>query len=235
MSEAFSRTERLIGQPALSRLQNAHVAVFGLGGVGGHCAEALIRAGVGALTFIDGDSVQESNLNRQIIALRSTVGQNKAECMRVRALDICPDIQVTALPIFYGEATADEIDLSRFDYIADAIDSVADKTLLICNAKAAGRPIISSMGAGNKLNPAAFCVADLYETTVCPLARVMRAQLKRRGVEALKVVYSKEPPRPPVSSGCCEACDRAPASISFVPSAAGLVMAGEIVRELADL
>lgn len=221
------RTERLIGKERAEKLCRARVAVFGLGGVGSFAAEALVRAGIGAFLFVDGDCVEETNLNRQLIATREALGLPKAEVARARALSINPNAQIDARHMFYDATTADQIDLSQFDYIADCIDSVRSKVLLIERAKAAGTPIICCMGAGNKLDPARFQVADIEKTSVCPLARAVRQQLNRRGIQGVKAVYSQEPPVV-VSDG-----ERAPASISFVPSAAGLVLAGQIIRDIA--
>ena len=229
MADQFDRTIRLIGEDAQNRIKNAHVAVFGIGGVGSYTAEALARAGVGKLTFIDADVVDITNINRQLVALHSTIGQPKCEVMRSRAMDINPAATVDALQMFYDAGTADQIDLSQFDYIVDAIDSVASKLLLIERAHNAGTPIISSMGAGNKLDPSLFRVSDIYKTSVCPLARVMRRELKKRGIERLKVVYSEEVPVSPAGDA------RLPASISFVPSAAGLVIAGAVLRDIAAI
>ena len=225
MENQFTRTEMMLGREAVSRLSSARVAVFGVGGVGGFTVEALARAGVGELHLFDSDSVSITNINRQIIALHSTVGRPKVEVMRERILDINPAARVEVFPIFYGEDTADEIDLAQYDYVVDAIDSVRSKILLITRAKSAGVPIISSMGAGNKLDPTGFEVADIYKTSVCPLARAIRSELKRRGVDSLKVVYSKEPP---VLVG-----ERTPGSISFVPSVVGLILAGEVIKDIA--
>ena len=224
--DQFERTRRLIGADALETLRRSRVIVFGLGGVGGSAAEALLRAGVGNLTFVDADCVDETNLNRQIIATRETVGQPKAEAMRFRALSIWPEANIEAVRAFYDAQTAGQFDLSSYDYVADAIDTVTSKLLLIERAVAAGTPIISAMGAGNKLDPSRFRVADISQTSVCPLARVMRRELKKRGIAHLKVVFSDEAPLPPRDG------ERAPASISFVPTAAGLVLAGAIVRDL---
>lgn len=224
--DMFDRTRRLIGAEALERLRKARVIIFGLGGVGGSAAEALVRAGVGRLTFVDADCVDATNLNRQIVATQDTVGMPKAEAMRARALAICPEAQIEAVRAFYDAHTADRFDLRAYDYVADAIDSVSAKLLLIERATAAGTPIISAMGAGNKLDPSRFRVADIYATSVCPLARVMRRELKKRGIARLKTVYSDEEPLPPQDG------ERSPASISFVPPAAGLVLAGAIVRDL---
>lgn len=235
LQEQYSRTALLLGEEGVERLRNASVAVFGIGGVGSFAAEALARGGVGSLTLIDPDAVSISNINRQLIALHSTVGKNKAEVMKARIADIDPETQVTALPFFYDASTADAVDLSGFDYVVDAIDTVSSKLLLIERAAAAGVPVISSMGAGNKLDPAAFEVADIYSTSVCPLARVMRRELKKRGIESLPVVYSREEAIKPIASGeeTVPGKRTTPGSISFVPSAAGLILAGEVIRTLA--
>ncbi|MCL1922215.1 MAG: tRNA threonylcarbamoyladenosine dehydratase [Kiritimatiellaeota bacterium] len=227
---AFSRTARLLGQAALRRLGESRVAVFGIGGVGSFTAEALARAGVGRLTLIDADRVCVTNINRQLIALHSTVGRLKAEVMAERIRDINPAAEVTALPIFYGRETADAVDLRAFDYVADAIDTVDTKVELIVRARQADVPIISCMGAGNKLDPMRFEVARLSETSVCPLCKVMRRRLKEHGVEDLRVVYSREPPLAPATEETM--CRSAPGSVSFVPSVAGLILAGEIVKAL---
>ena len=236
LNEQNSRTAMLLGEAAIERLANARVAVFGVGGVGGYLAEALARAGVGALDLIDNDTVSVSNINRQIIALRSTVGRLKVEVMAERIRDINPDCRVRALPLFYLPKQADQFDFSQYDYIADAIDTVSAKIDLAVRAHEAGIPIISAMGAGNKLDAAAFEVADLSKTSVCPLARVMRIELRKRGINHMKVVYSKEEPRTPLGGQITnESAPRraTPGSISFVPGAAGLIMAGEIIKDLA--
>lgn len=227
MNEIYSRTANLIGTPAVERLQTARVAVFGVGGVGSFAAEALVRAGVGTLLFVDGDCVEETNLNRQLIATRETLGMPKAEAARARALSINPDANVVALSLFYDEATADRIDLSQYDFVADCIDSVPSKLLLIERAKNAGCRVVCAMGAGNKLDPTAFEVADIEKTTVCPLARTVRQQLRKRGVRGVKAVFSRELPY--------RTAPGAPGSISFVPGAAGLALAGEILREIAEV
>ena len=224
MNGIFERTALVFGEAAIKKLNNRRVAVFGIGGVGGYVVEALVRGGVGELTLIDGDTVAESNINRQIIALHSTVGEYKAEVAKKRALDINPDAKITAYNGFYSAVTASDFDFTKFDYIVDAIDRVTDKLEIITRAKSAGVPVISCMGAGNKLDPTAFEIADIYKTSVCPLARVMRAELKKRGVESLKVVYSKEPP--------VKTEQRTPGSVSFVPSVAGLIIAGEVIKDL---
>lgn len=233
MSEIFERTELLIGSEALKKLQNARVAVFGAGGVGGYVIEALVRSGIGELDIIDKDTVSESNLNRQIIAVRQTIGMYKAQAAAERALSINPDIRVHIHNTFYTPETADQFDFSRYSYVVDAVDTVSAKIELVMRAKASGTPIISSMGAGNKLHPERFEIADIYQTSVCPLARVMRRELKKRGIDHLKVVYSKEEPVTPSIRLTDPVTGKAvPASIAFVPSAAGLIIAGEVIRDL---
>ena len=231
VSEQNSRTALLLGDDAVEQLNKSKVAVFGVGGVGGYVCEALARAGVGELHIFDRDTVSVSNINRQIIATHSTVGRDKVDVMRERILDINPTCRVVAHKVFYLPENADEFDLSQYDFIADAVDTVSAKLELICRADKFGVPIISAMGAGNKLDPAAFEVSDIYKTEGCPLARVMRRELKVRGVKKLKVVYSKEEPKksPLIDS---ESGKAIPGSISFVPSVAGLIMAGEIVKGL---
>lgn len=231
--EQLSRTALLLGDDAVERLSQARVAVFGVGGVGGFATEALARSGIGALDLIDGDVVSLSNLNRQIIALHSTVGKAKTEVMAQRIRDIDPDIRLTLHTCFFTPENAGDFDFTQYDYIIDAVDMVTAKIQLAVQAQAAGVPIISSMGAGNKLDPSAFEVSDLYKTSVCPLARVMRRELKARGIRKMKVVYSKEEPRK--VDGPTENGRHIPGSIAFVPSAAGLVLAGEVIRELAGL
>ena len=238
MLDQFSRTELLLGREGMERLARARVAVFGLGGVGGYVAEALVRSGIGTLDLVDSDRVSLTNLNRQILATHRTLGQYKADAARERALDINPEAAVNARRVFYGPDTAGEFDFSQYDYVVDAIDTVTGKLALIQQALEAGTPIISCMGAGNKLDPAAFRVADIYETSVCPLARVMRKELKRRGVKRLKVVYSQEPPIEPEGalyqeSLAGEVRRQVPGSLAFVPAAAGLILAGEVVKDLA--
>lgn len=229
MDNQFNRTIRLIGEDAQKRLNAASVAIFGIGGVGSFTAEALARAGIGRLTFIDADAVDITNINRQLVATNSTVGMAKCEVMKKRALDINPAADVTALQMFYDASTAADIDLSEYDYVVDAIDSVSSKLLLIETAYKLGVPVISAMGAGNKLDPTKFVVADIYKTKVCPLARVMRRELKKRGIDHLKVVYSEEEPISP------EGDARLPASISFVPSVSGLIIAGEVIKDIAGI
>lgn len=230
MKEFFSRTANLIGTASVERLLGSRVAVFGLGGVGGYTVEALARAGVGTLTLIDGDTVAESNLNRQIIATCQNIGQAKCTAAKERVAAINPDIRVEARNLFFLPENAADFDFSQYDYVVDAVDTVTAKIALIEAANAAGTPIISCMGAGNKLDPTLFRVADIYQTSVCPLAKVMRRELKKRGIPALKVVYSEEPPRTPLSGD-----PRTPASISFVPSVAGLIIAGEVIKDLCQI
>ena len=229
-NERFSRTELLLGEEAIKKLNATRVAIFGVGGVGGYVAEALCRSGVGAIDLIDADTVSVSNINRQIIALSSTVGRAKVEVMRERMLDINPQIKVVAHEFFYSEETSEKIDLLEYDYVVDAIDTVKSKILLIEKAKMCGVKIISSMGAGNKLDPTAFEVSDIYKTSVCPLARVMRGELRKRGIKDLKVVYSKEEPYHAVADG--EGSRHAPGSVAFVPSAVGLIIAAEVIKDL---
>ena len=236
--EEESRTAILLGCTALEKLHTAHVAVFGVGGVGGHACEALARAGVGRLTLIDRDTVSLSNLNRQIIALHSTVGRPKVEVMRERILDINPGCRVTAIEAFYLPETADEIPLDDFDYIVDAVDTVSAKIELAVRGSALGIPVISAMGAGNKLSAGGFVATDLFKTSGCPLARVMRRELKARGVKKLKVVYSPEPATPPHTDAPALAEDgtRMPTgSLPFVPGVAGLLLAGEVIRDLTEI
>lgn len=237
MENQFSRTQRLLGRSAMEILAGSRVAVFGIGGVGGHVVEALARSGVGALDLIDNDKVCLSNLNRQIIATHSTIGRYKVDVMRDRIMDINPEAKVTAHRLFYLPEAADRFDFTLYDYVVDAIDTVTAKIDLIVRAQNAGTPVISSMGAGNKLDPAGFEVADLYETSVDPLARVMRRELKKRGVRSLKVVYSREKALVPLPDTETqeETTKRAvPGSTAFVPSAAGLIIASEIVRDLTE-
>lgn len=234
MDRAFLREEMLLGPAAMERLKGAHVAVFGIGGVGSWCAEALVRGGVGALTFVDDDEAGETNLNRQLIALRSTLGRNKAELMAERALDINPDCRARAIPLRYCEADkARFFDGAEYDYIADCIDLVSCKLSLILEARSRGIPIVSAMGTGNKLDSSLLRVADVYETKGCPLARVMRKELRSRGVERHTVVYSEEPPLKPSQPETPPPGRREiPGSVSWVPSAAGLLLAGHVIREL---
>ena len=239
MLEALSRTALLLGSEAVERLSRARVAVFGIGGVGGHTVEALVRSGIGSIDLIDNDTVAESNLNRQIIATRATLGMPKVEAAAMRIREINPDCKVRAIRAFYLPEEASAFDFSAYDYIVDAIDTVKGKVSLAVEAAAAGVPIISSMGAGNKLDPTAFRVADIYKTSVCPLARAMRIELKKRGVKKLKVVYSEELPRTPDADVLREMGEEpvpgkraVPASCAFVPSVVGLIIAGEVIRDL---
>lgn len=250
MLNQFSRTELLFGKEAMEKLANSRVAVFGIGGVGGYAVEALARSGIGTLDLIDDDKVCLTNLNRQIIATRSTVAKYKVDVAAERVHDICPEITVHTYKCFYMPDTAGQFDFSQYDFVLDAIDTVKGKLEIIMQCKAAGVPVISCMGAGNKLDPTAFRVADIYKTKVCPLARVMRYELRKRGVKNLKVVYSEEVPLRPVEDmaiSCREHCicppgtrkctvrRDIPGSTAFVPSVAGLIMAGEVIKELAGI
>lgn len=247
MSDPFIRTRLLVGVEPLERLRRARVAVFGVGGVGGYCVEALARAGVGTLDLYDDDTVSESNLNRQLAALHSTIGQPKAEVMAQRVRDINPDCQVRAIRMFYLPQNADQVDLSQYDYVVDCIDTVSAKLELVTRCTALQVRIISAMGSGNKLDPTAFEVSDLSRTQGCPLARVMRKELRKRGIHHLKVVWSREEPRAPLAppeadlppggdTRPASSPRRAvPGSVSFVPGAAGLVLAGAVIRDLAGL
>ena len=233
MTDVFSRTALLIGADGLARLAQARVAIFGLGGVGSFTAEALLRAGVGHFLLVDCDAVDVSNINRQIHATTRTVGQKKTDVMRARMLEIRPASDVQTITEFYAPDRAETFFAEPLDYVVDAVDTVSAKISLAEEATRRGVPIVSAMGAGNKLDPTLFEVADIYETSVCPLAKVMRKELKKRGVPRLKVVYSKEPPlRPAPASEENGARRQTPGSISFVPSVAGLILAGEVVRDL---
>lgn len=239
-TEQFARTELLIGKENLRRLNDARVAVFGVGGVGGYVVEALARSGVGTLDLIDNDTVCLSNLNRQIIAVHSTLGQYKVDAAKDRILDINPHATVHCFRTFYLPETADQFDFTRYDYVVDAIDTVTGKLNLVVQAQEAGTPIISSMGAGNKMDPTAFEVADIYETSVCPLAKVMRRELKKRNISHLKVVYSREKAMTPLNIEGEETREKsarrqAPGSNAFVPSVAGLIIAGEVIKDLCVL
>ena len=229
----FSRTERLIGPDAQERLTRARVAVFGIGGVGSFCVEALARAGIGHLLLVDADTVSITNLNRQLPALHSTLGQPKVEVMAARIRDINPDATVETRRCFYLPENADTFDLSSYDYIVDAVDTVAAKVELAVRANLTATPIISCMGAGNKLDPTRFEVEDLFRTSVCPLCKVMRKLLKARCIDHLTVVYSKEPPHLPDSPDD-PLSRRTPGSIAFVPSVAGLILAGHVIRSLSQ-
>lgn len=233
--DQYSRTRRQLGDPALQALRGAHIAVFGIGGVGGHAAEVLARSGVGELSLFDADTVALSNLNRQLVALHSTLGRYKVDVMADRIRDIDPTIITHAFPLFYGVDTADSVDVSQFSYVLDCIDTVTAKLLLIERCKAAGVPILSSMGAANKLDPMAFRVADIEKTAVCPLAKVVRLQCRKRGIRRLKVVYSEEPALPPLEEdGEAPAGTRrsVPASNAFVPAACGLLCGAEAVKDI---
>lgn len=232
MPNQFSRTELLFGAKAMETLAHARVAIFGIGGVGGYVTEALARSGVGALDLIDNDTVAITNINRQIIALPDVVGNYKVDEAAKRIRSINPDCKVKTYKTFYLPETENEFDFSQYDYIVDAIDTVAGKIALAVNAKAAGTPIISCMGAGNKLDPAAFKVADLYDTKVCPLCKVMRRECRKRGVDKLKVVYSEEEPLTPAESDEATGKRQTPGSTAFTPGVAGLIIAGEVVKDL---
>ncbi|MBQ2809523.1 MAG: tRNA threonylcarbamoyladenosine dehydratase [Clostridia bacterium] len=223
----------LLGYDKVQELQNKKVIVFGIGGVGGYVCEALCRSGVGTIDIVDNDKVSLSNINRQIIALHSSVGEYKTEVMKKRMLDINPSVSVNAFNTFYTPETADQFDLSKYDYIVDAIDTVSGKIELVMQAEKYNIPIISSMGAGNKLDPTAFKVSDIYKTSVCPLARVMRAELKKRGVKRLKVVYSEEKPiTPQIPEEMKNLPKIPPASCAFIPSVVGLIVASEVIKDL---
>lgn len=248
MLNQFSRTQLIFGKEAMDKLANSRVAVFGIGGVGGYTVEALVRSGIGAIDIIDDDKVCLTNINRQIFATRKTVGKYKVDVAEERILDINPDIKVTKHRTFYSPETASEFDFTQYDYVVDAIDTVTGKLELVENAKKYGTPIICSMGAGNKVDASAFEVTDIFKTSVCPLAKVMRYELKRRGIKHLKVVYSKEQPVKPVEdmaiscrSHCvcppgtarkCTQRRQIPGSTAFVPSTVGLIIAGEVVKDL---
>ena len=232
MKEFYSRTEMLLSEEGVEKLKNSCVAVFGVGGVGGYAVEALARAGVGEIHLVDSDRVSVSNINRQIIATHNTVGQYKTEAMKERIHSINPEAKVVCHSLFFDESTKTEFDFTKYSYVIDAIDSLSAKVELIATATEAGVGIISAMGAGNKLDPTQFEVSDISKTTVCPLARAVRIALRKRGINHLKVVYSKEPPviPPEVSDGVKK---RVPGSISFVPSVMGLILAGEVIKDIA--
>ena len=230
----FSRAELLLGEDALEKLRSARVALFGIGGVGSFAAEALARGGVGHITLVDGDTVSITNINRQLIALHSTVGKEKTAVMAERIADISPETEVETYPVVYGAENRDLLDFSTYDYVIDAIDTVTSKLILIEEAKKAGVPVISCMGTGNKFHPERFEVTDISKTSVCPLAKVMRKELKVRGIKNVKVVYSKEEPQKPAES--TETGKRQiPGSLSFVPPVAGLLLAGEVIRHIAGI
>jgi tRNA A37 threonylcarbamoyladenosine dehydratase len=228
----FTRTEALLGSEAVRILTSSRVAVFGIGGVGGYAVEALVRSGIGEIDLIDNDVVKPSNLNRQIIALTDTVGRPKVEVMRERILAIRPETKVHCHNVFFLPETKDAFDFSAYDYVIDAIDTVTGKLVIIEEAKKAGTPVISSMGTGNKLDPAAFKVADISKTSVCPLAKVMRRELKKRGITSLKVVYSTEEPKTPGETVSVPGRRSTPGSVSFVPPVAGFILAGEVIKDL---
>ena len=237
MSQKFDRTKRLLGADAMQKLKNAHVAVFGIGGVGGHAVEALVRSGIGEITIVDSDEVAESNINRQLIATTKTVGRKKVEVMKERLLEIHPEVKVHVYDCFFLPETKEQFDFTAYDYVIDAVDTVTAKLALVEACKEAGVPIVSSMGAGNKLDPTAFEVTDIYKTSVCPLAKVMRKELKARGIKKLKVVYSKEIPLEPIEDEEFVSDEKrsrraTPGSIAFVPSVAGLILAGEVVKDI---
>jgi len=225
MSDQFHRTSLLIGRENIDKLKNRRVAVFGIGGVGGHSAEALCRCGIGKIDLYDGDVVDITNINRQLIATHETLGRSKVDVMRKRLLEINPDVLIGAYKLFYLPETAGSVDLSAYDYVIDAVDTMTAKLELVSRAAALDIPIISSMGAANKLDPTAFQLADIYSTSVCPMARIMRSELRKRGITALKVVYSKETPKKHAGP---------PASISFVPPVVGLILASEVIMDLID-
>lgn len=230
----FSRAELLLGEEALEKLRSARVALFGIGGVGSFAAEALARGGVGHITLVDGDTVSITNINRQLIALHSTVGKEKTAVMAERIADISPETEVETYPVVYGAENRDLLDFSTYDYVIDAIDTVTSKLILIEEAKKAGVPVISCMGTGNKFHPERFEVTDISKTSVCPLAKVMRKELKVRGIKNVKVVYSKEEPQKPAES--TETGKRQiPGSLSFVPPVAGMLLAGEVIRHIAGI
>ena len=235
--DPFSRTRFVLGEQAMEKLKNARVAVFGLGGVGGYVVEALARSGVGALDLVDHDTISLTNINRQILATRETVGMEKAQAAARRAKAINPDCDARAIKTFYLPETAEQFDFTKYDYVVDAIDTVTGKLMLVQAAKDAGTPIISSMGTGNKLDPTAFRVGDISETSMCPLARIMRKECKKRGIRKLKCVYSlEEPLQPQVDAASAEETPEGrralPGSVSFVPSVAGLIIAGEVIKDL---
>ena len=248
MLNQFSRTELLIGKEGMQRLQDARVAVFGIGGVGGYTVEALARSGIGTLDLIDDDKVCLTNINRQIYATRKTVGKYKVDVAKERILEINPEAKVNIYKTFYLPDTAEQFDFSQYDYVVDAIDTVSGKLQLVVQAEQSGVPVISSMGAGNKMDPTAFQVADIYKTSVCPLAKFMSRELKKRGIKHLKVVYSKEKPLvpvddatiscktncicPPGTERTCAQRRQVPGSNAFVPSVVGLIIAGEVVKDL---
>lgn len=231
MEDMYLRTEAVLGKMAVEKIKNANVLLLGVGGVGSYCAEALCRAGIGSFTLIDPDIVNPTNINRQLVALNSTVGRNKVDVMRERMLDINPHCRVNVIKDSFGEEydRINTVDFSQYDYVVDCIDSVDDKIYIICKATEAGVNIISSMGAANKLNPSLFTITDIYKTTNCPLAKVMRRRLREKGIQSLKVAFSTEIPRPSTMPGMPLG------SLSFVPSACGLVIAGEVIRNIGEV
>jgi len=247
MSEQLSRTERLIGQENIEKLASARVAVFGIGGVGGFTVEALVRSGIGHIELIDHDTVAESNLNRQIIATQDTIGRDKVDVMKERILSINPEAEVVTHKCFFLPENKDDFDFSKYTYVVDAVDTVTAKIAIIEEAKKTGVPVISSMGTGNKLDPTKFEVADISKTSVCPLAKVMRRELKKRGISHVKVVYSKEEAITPLTEDVTPQCGEqnsedtmgrkkiAPGSVSFVPSVAGLIIAGEVIKDICNI
>ncbi|MBE6836392.1 MAG: tRNA threonylcarbamoyladenosine dehydratase [Ruminococcus sp.] len=237
MADKFNRTRRLIGDDAVDRLSEARVIVFGIGGVGSYVCEGLVRSGVGHITLVDNDDISETNINRQLPATSKTVGMKKAEVMAERLKEINPLCDVKALNIFYIEETKNQIDLSEFDYVVDAVDTVSAKLLLVEECDRLGIRIISSMGTGNKLDATRFQISDIYKTSVCPLARVMRLELKKRGIKKLKCLWSDEQPKVPFETGEQEDAHKRhiPASISYVPSVAGLIIAGEVIKDISGI
>ena len=237
MADIFNRTRRLIGDDAVNRLSQARVIVFGIGGVGSYVCEGLARSGVGHITLVDSDEISETNINRQIPATSKTVGMKKAKVMAERIREINPDCDAVDVELFYIEETKNQIDLSEFDYVIDAVDTVSAKILLVEECDRLGVPIISSMGTGNKLDATKFRVSDIYKTSVCPLARVMRLELKKRGIKKLKCLWSDEQPRVPFETGEQEDAHKRhiPASISYVPSVAGLIIAGEVIKDISGI
>lgn len=238
MDKKYDRTKRLLGTDAMRKLADSHVAVFGIGGVGGHAVDALVRSGVGEITIVDSDEVAESNINRQLIATSKTVGRKKVEVMKDHLLEINPEVKVHAYDCFFLPETKCQFDFRQYSYVIDAVDTVTAKLALVEACQEYNVPIVSSMGAGNKLDPTAFEVADIYKTSVCPLAKVMRKELKARGIKHLKVVYSKEIPLEPIENGDFVSDEKrtrraTPGSIAFVPSVAGLILAGEVVKDIA--
>ena len=232
MLDQFSRTELIFGKEAMEKLKRSRVAVFGIGGVGGYAVEALARSGVGTLDIIDNDKICLTNLNRQIFAVHSTVGQYKVDVAKERICDICPDIKVNTYKCFFMPDTADDFNFTEYDYVIDAIDTVTGKLEIIKRAKTANVPVISAMGAGNKQDPTAFKIADIYETKVCPLARVMRQELRKAGIKDVKVVYSEEKPVRQIEN---VEFKNIPGSNAFVPSVAGLIITGEVIKDLTKL